>query len=177
MTHKLIELKDRITKNIAVSAKSCLWFTWADEGLDGPEGETVNDVYRPHAINISGIRRFIVRAIGPNDQWWHHPGKVSGAEGIDDSRNLENENYKSAQYNSQKIRKLKARLNLLVGLVGRDTAPASEVDQEPIGLEREITVNDAADNRLFLGFHDGRHWTNNGGSGVNVEIEIIENWP
>lgn len=166
-----IKLEKTVTTS-TVGAKYCLWFTWAPEGIDGPEGEIVDSDYRPLEINVEGIQKVKITAV-PTDEWSHHPGNTSNAGGIDDVRGLENAAYRSAQYNSENIEPLIARLNLLVGLLGSETPPTSSVSQIEIGLEKVISIDNIADTRLFLGFHDGRQWSNNGGH-VNVTIEIVE---
>ena len=157
-----------------VKATYCLWFAYAPDDIAGPEGETTNSTYKPLEIDLTNVAELTVTA-SPDDKWWHHPGNDSGAEGIADERNLENEAYKSATYHSTNIAKLETRLNLLVGLLGDENPPTVEREQIKIGLEKTITIDNANDTRLFLGFHDGRQWSNNGqdpAAGVSVTITV-----
>ena len=167
------KLKETVTTS-TVHGKYCLWFAWAPEGVPGPEGETVDADYLPLEVDVAGIQAVRVTAV-PTDEWWHHPGNKSNAGGLSTTRDLQNDDYRSDTYRSKKIDTLKAKLNLLVGMLGPDpdTPPTSPVSQIEIGLGEDITIDNIADTRLYLGFHDGHEWSNNGGS-VNVSIEILK---
>jgi hypothetical protein len=161
-SRRVIKLEQEKT-TFPVSAKCCLWFTWAADGLNGVEHEDPVELYRPVEVDVENISEVTV-SVDSSDQWSHHPGNLSNAGGINDVRGLENAGYRDAKYNSLKIKPLSARLNLLVGMVTTKDPPvpaAPDVDQIEIGLGKTITINDITAERLFLGFHDGRHWFNN----------------
>ncbi|ADB14966.1 hypothetical protein Psta_0271 [Pirellula staleyi DSM 6068] len=168
---RLIRENNRAIITREVLATYCLWFAWAPEGVAGPDGETVNNTYRPIAIDIEGAVSLEITA-NPADLWWHHPGNSSNAGGLNDERGLENSAYRSATYQSENILPLTARLNELVSMQGTQDIPTSEVIQERVGLG--CVQNVGADmTRLFLGFHDGRQWTNNGGL---VRVTVVVNF-
>ena len=166
---RVVKLTEEKTTD-TIKAKYCLWFAYAPSNIDGPEGEKTDSNYMPLEVDLTNVAELTVTAT-PADMWSHHPGNDSNAGGINDERNLENEAYKSATYNSENIGKLKARLNLLVGLLGDENPPTVEREQIEIGLEKDISIDNVNDTRLFLGFHDGRQWSNNSGA-VRVTITV-----
>lgn len=152
-----------------VKATYCLWFAWAPGGLIGPEGETTGSTYDPLAIDITNAVTVEITA-SPSDTWSHHPGNTSNAAGLGTSIGLENPAYRSTNYNSERIVPRTTNLNKLVAMQGFDEPPTAEVLQEEIGLSRVLNITNGH-TRLFLGFHDGREWTNNNGE-VNIAITI-----
>jgi hypothetical protein len=171
--------------SVDVSAKCCLWFAWAppasplSEPEGGPAGE--DDTYRPVALPVPSAARSAALTVG-DGIWWHHDadGRRSGANGLDgtnglpnDQRSLERQEYRSPNYNSEGITPLNAHLNKLVGIWeigGQAPLASSPTDQVEIGQNPGSIAVPPGATKLFLGFHDGRQWTNNDGS-VSVALE------
>ena len=168
---------------IPVSPKACLWFAWADSPISGPEGEA-DTSYPTWVAAEEGASRVIVSVTNRDARWMHHPdsARASGPNGLDGSngtpvvqRGLQNPSYKSSAYNSAYIEPLQSHLNKLVAMFEMDNAAptlGSEATQLEVGEEETFDVPPGA-TRLFLGFHDGRHWTNNDGESMMVEITWV----
>lgn len=174
---------------IKVLATQCLWFAWADPGFPGVEGESDTAAYRPYEVpaekGATSVR--ITAATTAQDKWRHDPdpGRESGANGLNgtggipnDQRGLENPNYRrEAELHSLYLQELTTHLNKLVGVMeSNDSAPTSEnpYNQLPIGASYLVEGDEFPANatRLWLGFHDGREWSNNQGS-ITVTVEWI----
>jgi len=167
---------------VDVPATSCLWFAWASpaSAIQGPEGET--DTHRPQVLIVPQGSQSVALSVS-DGIWWHVKAdkRRSGADGLngsgdlpDDKRNLENDAYCSADFKSEGIKPLKTHLNKLVGIWeidGQAPTAESKADQRILGQNPgSLTVPTGA-TRLFLGFHDGRHWINNGGS-----VSVTADW-
>ena len=151
-----------------LKAKACLWFAW-ETTISGPEGE-VGDDYAPHSIDLTDVESISI-SVGEDDLWAHHPSAdspdcASNANGRDREVGLQNpdyQNYIGASY----IDVLTTKLNTLIGMWQYgDGPPITEAQRTTpfrIGTSWSgvIPANATA---LFLGFHDGREWTNNEGS-------------
>ncbi len=166
---------------VDVSSKHCLWFAWwtTSPPTKGPEEE--DDSSKPIGIPIPQEppvpSKVLIEATDPTQVWRHHPadGKQSGADGISVARGLENGGYKSDSFNSNWI-ELPGAINLnkavaifeVNGLAPTQSAPQT---QKEVGSNATLTIPENA-TKLFLGFHDGRQWTNNENP-VTSSAEII----
>jgi len=168
--------------SVRVDAKHCLWFSWALPSVLGPEGEGSDS--QPGHIDVDGASMVQIAQRDSSQKWRHHPSsdRESNANGLDgtdgtplDVRGLENPGYQSAAYNSEGILPITTNLNKLVGIFEFGNAiPTSEnpTSQLEIGAgPTELTVPEGA-TKLFLGFHDGREWTNNEKS-IDFDVTVF----
>lgn len=182
-TEKVTKLVRGVTTNHPVDAKHCLWFCWSDPSRVGPEneGDPVNDTvpftaYKPQAVEgFTEEDDITVKLLDPTQQWTHHMNPEGGGfytdpGGRDVTRSLQTDGYQNNQYGSTGIQRLTARLNELVYMweygeadpVGDGMQYALGHDLVSNGGSYTFAVSTGA-KKLFFGFHDGRHWTNNDG--------------
>lgn len=162
-----------VSGEVVVSARACLWFTWADKStaITGTPWEPDITPYRPLLMSTPNDATSI-KVTRVSGTWAHDgPGGVhTDADGkTADPRPLERPDYKSANFNSLNINELTAPLNKLVALFGEDSPPANAVSQLPVGNALAATSFGGM-SRVFLGFHDGYEWSNN----VDEMVVLVE---
>lgn len=173
--------------NLTIRAKHCLWFSWTPMTISGPEGE--DETSRPEFDAVEdGADTVRITATDTSQKWRHHPdaSRESGAGGLDgtggipnDSRGLENSAYKDSSLNSDGINELTTHLNKLVAIFeiqGAAPTPTSPQDQHIVGAGPTSLSIPAGASKIFIGFHDGRHWTNNDGH-IDILLEWISSGP
>jgi hypothetical protein len=169
---------------VIVSAKHSLWFSWAGDltATHGPEGEDDN-TYKPQFVSVAGASTVSVTVQSGTHVWAHHPtpDRESGPEGLPDVLGLENSLYQHAKYQSEFLNPITTNLNKCVGVFEINNAPpamGTERDQVEIGAGTNFDPLPAGATKFFIGFHDGRHWTNNTGSipfDVVVSSRLVKN--
>jgi hypothetical protein len=171
--------KATTTFDVKVTAKQAIWFAWAPDGYEGPQGES-GSAYRPVSLLVPADAASV--GIEANDDMWRHDpnnSASSNANGLSKQRPLERDGYRTAAFNNLAIRTttdsprggIKANLNLLVCCwqMGTGIPPADSTDE--IGVGKGPTSLDVPSPlssgefayRLMLAFHDGYQWTNNSG--------------
>jgi hypothetical protein len=170
------------TLHVDVSAKHCLWFAWANDGISGPHGEGEDS--RPNYVTIDPDVEFVnIRVTNPENIWWHgsQPDERSTAAGRSKVQGLVNDDYKNnPAYNSSQIVAIETNLNKLLALVGTDTGPVFPYSPEEIGLGRdEVPIpfpgsGEPVTRLLFFGMHDAFEWTNNDSEEMmHVEVDLL----
>lgn len=168
--------------NLTIRAKHCLWFSWTPMTISGPEGE--DESSRPEFDAVEeGADTVRIRATDTTQVWRHHPdaSRESGANGLDGTGGipnaplgLENPAYKDSSLNSDGINELTTHLNKLVAIFEiQGAAPTSTAPQDQLVVgagPTELSIPAGA-TKIFIGFHDGRHWINNEG-----HIDILMEW-
>ncbi|MEM7495409.1 MAG: hypothetical protein AAF471_04570 [Myxococcota bacterium] len=162
---------------VEVSAKHCMWFAFANGNLQGPMGES-GPAYKPNHVVVPAGSTVDVELEDFTQLWSHHPERESGAEGFDDTRDLENPAYKNAAYNSQNIVGINTNLNRLVGMFAKDVADPHLHVTEIIDLNfaqatstTQRLFSPGESSLFFLAFHDGEEWTNNEGF-IDVIVKL-----
>jgi len=170
-----------ISGNVDVSAKQSLWFAFVTDtvSFEGPEKEDATSIPAKVAID-DGFVNVTIQVNEPGE-WWHVNANSSrsGPNGLDgnggvkkDERGLENEAYKNATYNSGDIGKVTAPLNKLMAMF--DVKENGEYKQYPVGEGPTSIDFPGGSTTMFLGFHDGRQWTNNGGDEMDVHYTFAQ---
>jgi hypothetical protein len=169
-------------ESLNVSARACLWFAFAADGLPGPgpandrEDDTAN--HRPVSFVVpANADQVTIEATGN----WSHYGAVGGndtsdADGMNPSTALELAGYRSGTYLSETIADLDEKVNTLIGMwVDVDAAPIGSpfaIGKGPTALSISDTVR-----KLFLAFHDGKRWHNNQGQvAVTLDWSVVVNF-
>ena len=164
---------------VQVSAKHCVWMTWAPTNAVGPYGEDYPD-YFPKGLAVpSDATGVTTTATGT---WRHDPAdrEASGPDGLNgmgglpnEQRGLEDTAYKHAQYHSDGIAALTTFVNELVGIWDINfTPPVAENERLQIRMGASYSVNTipTGATRLFLACHDGYQWTDNSQS-IDVTVQ------
>ncbi|MEQ8784792.1 MAG: hypothetical protein RIC55_00770 [Pirellulaceae bacterium] len=167
-----------------VSPKQSLWFAWSPNPIPGPEGE--GESSRPQFDAVEdGASQVQLTVLDTSKRWRHHPSAdresgpngLDGSQGIpDDARDLENQQYKSSNLNSDGIiLSQPIHLNKLVAIFEiNNSAPTPNEPSSILEVGAAATLDLPLDaTKIFLGFHDGRHWTNNEGEDMQVQIDWL----
>lgn len=167
--------------NVSVTAKQSLWFAFVTDtaSLSGPEGEDSTSVPAKVAIDAGFVN--VSLHVNEPGEWWHvnADSSRSGPNGLDglggvkkDERGLENAAYKSSTYNSEDIAEITAPLNKLVAMF--DVKESGEFKQYPVGVGPTSIDFPSGATTMYLGFHDGREWSNNGGDEMDVHYTFAQ---
>jgi len=173
---------------VKVSAKNCIWFTWAGSDLLGPDSpqikpREVGRDYRPVQLPIPETAASLT--INASGEWGHCGGNgcESDADGRAKKELLKISEYRSEDYNSQDINQIaedEANLNRLVG-VWIEQHDDGDYDDKMQGAEISVgksnTFNlpSGADKptRMALGLHDSFEWSDNKGE-LSLQITWTE---
>lgn len=168
---------------VEVSAKHCLWYTYADDGLTRPHGETT-PAYKPPFVPLPVEMTSATVARDPSDAgtWTHWvggpaeaqtgPAGYGGNVGLDP--NYAGEYFQenpSDVLHSSGIVGTPLPFNRLVGLWEYGARETSTTELDLIGTPTQPLPPGARPKALRLGFHDSFEWSNNDGV-----VRVLVSW-
>lgn len=168
------------TSNRTVFARQSLWYAFTEDTSGaGPNGydDPISNHTPEGPIQIPWNADTVTFSVSQDEPWTHDtnnqnasadPGGRTDIEPV----GLQVDEYQSAEYDSEVIKKLEANVCALAGLWKNTDSHGEPYKQFPIGNGgTPINVpSDAQDHGdLYLGMHDGKRWHNNSGE-ASVQI-------